>query len=195
MNKTIQNLAAAYIGESQARNRYTYYAKQAKKDGYVQLAAIFEETANQEKQHAKWFLRMLNTVMKKTGEVMDDVKVEMAPVPTNLSDTQSNLNTAIGGEHHEWAVLYPEFAKVAEEEGFPEVATRIKAIMVAEKHHEERYKKYLDKIKDNTIFKRETKVFWVCAECGYIHEGNEPPAICPSCAHPIAYFSKLCEDF
>jgi rubrerythrin len=195
MTQTIQNLAAAFIGESQARNRYTYYAKQAKKDGYVQLASIFEETANHEKQHAKWFLRMLQQVMKKVGETADDVKVEMATCVTTFADTESNLGSAIQGEHHEWTEMYKEFADTAEKEGFPDIATRIRAIMVSEKHHEERYQKYLDQIKGKTIFKKESTIFWVCAECGYVHEGEEPPDICPSCSHPKAYFYKQCEDY
>ncbi len=195
MTQTIQNLAAAFIGESQARNRYTYYAKQAKKDGYVQLASIFEQTAEQEKQHAKWFLRMLNQVLKKTGKVEDEVKVDMAVCVTTFSDSSTNLKSAIKGEHYEWTDMYPGFAEIAEEEGFPEVATRIRAIMNAEKHHEERYQKYFDQIKNKTVFKKEKKIFWVCAECGYVHEGKEPPKLCPSCSHPIAYFYKQCEEY
>lgn len=195
LTQTIQNLAAAFIGESQARNRYDYYAKQAKKDGYVQLASIFEETAKQEKQHAKWFLRMLNQVLQKVGETTDEVKVDMAACVTTLSDSEKNLGSAIKGENFEWTDLYPRFADVAEKEGFPEVATRIRAIMVAEKHHEERYQKYLDQIKGKTIFKKESKIFWVCAECGYVHEGIEPPKVCPSCSHPIEYFYKQCEEY
>ena len=195
MTQTIQNLAAAFIGESQARNRYDYYAKQAKKDGYVQLASIFEETAKQEKQHAKWFLRMLNQVLQKVGETADEVKVDMAVCVTTLSDSETNLGSAIKGENFEWTDLYPRFADVAEKEGFPEVATRIRAIMVAEKHHEERYQKYLNQIKGKTIFKKESKIFWVCAECGYVHEGIEPPKVCPSCSHPIEYFYKQCEEY
>ncbi|MHA2053247.1 MAG: rubrerythrin [Candidatus Hodarchaeales archaeon] len=195
MTQTIQNLAAAFIGESQARNRYTYYAEQAKKDGYVQLASIFEETANQEKQHAKWFLRMLNQVLKKVGETVDEVKVEMAACVTTFSDSSTNLGSAIKGEHYEWTDMYPGFADTAEKENFPEVAERIRAIIVAEKHHEERYQKLLDQIKGKTVFKKKTKIFWVCAECGYVHEGNEPPKVCPSCSHPMAYFYKQCEDY
>jgi len=195
MTQTIQNLAAAFIGESQARNRYTFYAKQAKKDGYVQLASIFAETAEHEKQHAKWFLTMLNQVLKKVGQTTDEVKVDMAACVTTLSDSEANLGSAINGENFEWTELYPRFANTAEKEGFPRVARRIRAIMVSEKHHAERYQKYLDQIKGKTVFKKESKIIWVCAECGYVHEGEEPPEVCPSCNHPIAYFYKQCEEY
>jgi len=195
MSQTIQNLAAAFIGESQARNRYDYYAKKAKSDGYIQLASIFEETAEQEKQHAKWFLRMLNQVIDKAGDTTDSVRVDMVHCVKTFSDTEVNLNSAIKGEHHEWSEMYPRFAETAEKEGFPEIAARIRAIMLSEKHHEERYTKYLNQLKGKTLFKKESKVLWVCRECGYIHEGKEPPEVCPSCSHPRGYFQKKCEDY
>jgi len=190
--ETIKNLAKAFVGESQARNRYTFYAKIAKKEGFEQIAEIFLITAENEREHAKWLLRMINDLKKKTGENVDVIE---APVPTTLGDTAENLKAAIAGENYEHTKMYPEFADVAEKEGFPEIANRLRAIAVAERHHEERYKKLLKEVEGKTVFKKEKKVYWVCRKCGYIHEGEEPPEECPSCGHPKSYFEKQCEEY
>jgi len=190
MEKTIKNLAAAFIGESQARNRYTFYSKVAKKEGLEKIAAIFELTANQEKEHAKWLMRIMNE-LKGDNNKYDEIKVE-AGCPTILKDTINNLKSAIAGENHEYTSMYPEFAKIAEEEGLTEVAKRLKAIAVAESFHEERYKKVLAELENKSVFKREEKTYWICRNCGYIHEGTEAPEVCPSCSHPQAYFEEKC---
>lgn len=187
MIKTYENLAKAFIGESQARNRYTYFAKTAKKEGFEELSEIFLLTAENEKEHAKWLLRMINQLKERFSDLPEEIKVE-AEMDTTFSDTKKNLNSAISGEHFETSEMYPEFADIAEEEGFEDIAKRLRAIAVAEKHHEERYKKYLSNIEQGTVFKKEKKVLWVCRKCGYVHEGNEPPEKCPSCDHPKNYF-------
>lgn len=194
MNKTIENLTKAFIGESQARNRYTFYAKIAKKEGFEQISEIFLITAENEKEHAKWIFRLINNIKKKSGENLDEIKVE-ASAPTTLSDTKENLKSAIAGENYEYTKMYPEFADIAEKEGFPEIATRLRAIAIAEKHHEYRYKKLLAELEGNTVFKKEKKVYWVCRKCGYVHEGEEPPEECPSCSHPKNYFERKCEEY
>ena len=191
--QTIKNLAMAFSGESQARNRYSYYSSAAKKEGYEQIAEIFSLTADQEKQHAKWMLKMLKMVQEKTGEKAD-LKVE-TEVPTVLGNTQENLAAAIAGENMEYTRLYPEFAETAEKEGFPQVATRLRAIAQAEKHHEERYQKLLKNVQEKTIFKKEQALVWTCRECGYVHTGNEAPLVCPSCDHPQAFYQIKCEEY
>lgn len=190
MSKTLENLTKAFIGESQARNRYTFYAKIAKKEGFEKIAEIFSQTAEQEKQHAKWLFRLINQLKENDEEI----NVE-ASAPTVFSDTVANLKSAIEGEHYETSSMYPEFADIAEQEGHDDIARRLRAIARAEKHHEERYKKLLKHLEDDTMFKREEKVYWICRECGYIREGTEPPEECPSCSHPKGYFEKQCEDF
>ena len=190
MEKTIKNLAAAFIGESQARNRYTLYSGIAKKEGYEKIAAIFELTANQEKEHAKWLMRMINELKAELSEY-DEIKVE-AGCPTILKDTINNLKAAIAGENYEYTNMYPEFAKIAEEENLPEIAERLKAIARAESFHEERYQKALAELENESVFQREEKTYWVCRNCGYIHEGTEAPEVCPSCSHPQAYFEEKC---
>lgn len=194
MNQTIQNLVKAFIGESQARNRYTFYAKIAKKEGFEQIAEIFEKTADQEREHAKWLFRLINELKKKSREDLSEVRVE-AVAPTILGDTAENLKAAISGEHYENSQMYPKFADVAEKEGFPEIAARLRAIAIAEKHHEERYKKLLKEVEGKSVFKKSKKVYWVCRKCGYVHEGREPPKECPSCGHPFNYFERKCEEF
>ncbi len=191
MEKTIKNLAAAFIGESQARNRYTLYSKIAKKEGYEKIAGIFELTANQEKEHAKWLMRMINELKTKMENPSDydEIKVD-ASCPTILKDTISNLKSAIGGENYEHTSMYPEFAQIAEEEGLLEIAQRLRAIAKAETFHEERYQKVLVELENDSVFQREEKTYWVCRNCGYIHEGSEAPEICPSCSHPQAYFEE-----
>ncbi len=194
MKNTIENLAKAFIGESQARNRYTFYAKIAKKEGFEQISEIFLITAENEREHAQWLLRLINDLKKKSNEEFDEIKVE-AGVPTILGSTIDNLKSAIAGENYEYTQMYPEFADIAEKEGLPEIAARLSAIAVAEKHHEERYKKLLKEVEQNTVFKKEQKVYWVCRKCGYIHEGEEPPEYCPSCNHPRNYFELKCEEY
>ncbi|MFH1480770.1 MAG: rubrerythrin [Pseudomonadota bacterium] len=184
--KTEKNLLTSFTGESQARNRYTYFASQAKKDGYVQIGLIFEETANQEKEHAKRFFKFL-----KGGEV--EVK---ASFPAGvIGSTLDNLKAAAGGEHDEWSEMYPCFAKVAREEGFNEIASVFEAISVAEKQHEKRYLALAGNIEAGRVFKRETKAVWRCQNCGYLHEGPEAPKTCPACDHPRDYYELLGENY
>ncbi len=194
MNETIKNLTKAFIGESQARNRYSFYAKIAQKEGFEQISEIFLLTADNEREHAKWLFRLINDLKKKSGERMDGIKVE-AEAPTTLGDTAENLKAAIAGENHEYTSMYPGFADVAEHEGFPEIAKRLRAIARAEQHHEDRYKRLLANVEGKTVFKKPEKVYWVCRKCGYVHEGNEPPAECPSCNHPSSYFEVGCEEY
>jgi len=193
MSKTLENLTKAFIGESMARNRYTIYAKIASKEGYDEISEIFLLTADNEREHAKWLFRMINDIKKKEGSPTE-IKVE-AEAPLILSNTIENIKGAIAGEHYEYSSMYPEFADTAEKEGFKDVATRLRAIAVAEKHHEGRYKKLLKELQEGTFFKKKEKVVWVCRKCGYIHEGTEPPEECPSCNHEKAYFERQCEVY
>ncbi|MBN2421915.1 rubrerythrin family protein [Candidatus Woesearchaeota archaeon] len=194
MEKTIENLTKAFIGESQARNRYSMYAKIAQKEGFEQISELFLLTAENEREHAKWLFRLINDLKKKSDKDLKEIEVE-ASAPTTLGDTKANLQAAIDGENYEHTKMYPKFADVAEKEGFPEIANRLRAIAKAEEHHEERYKKLLNEVKNNTVFKKEKTVYWVCRKCGYIHEGNEPPDTCPSCSHPGNYFERKCEEY
>ena len=194
MKNTIENLVKAFIGESQARNRYTFYAKIAKNEGFEQIAEIFLITAENEKEHASNLFKLINKLKKKTNEKLDEIKVE-AVAPTVFSSTAENLKAAIAGENYEYTKMYPEFADVAEKEGFPEIATRLRAIAKAEEHHEERYKKLLKEVEAGTFFKKEKEVWWVCRECGYVHFGEEPPEKCPSCDHPRSYFQLKFEEY
>jgi len=178
-SQTEKNLLAAFAGESQARNRYTYFASQARKEGYIQIAAIFEETANQEKEHAKREFKFL-----KGGEV----EVTAAFPAGIIGKTIENLKAAADGEHYETTEMYPGFAKVAEEEGFNEIAKAFRSIAVAEKRHEQRYLALAKNINDGVVFKREKPARWVCSNCGYVHEGPEAPNTCPACAHPQSYY-------
>ncbi len=194
MNETIKNLMKAFIGESQARNRYTMYSKVAKKEGFEQIADIFLVTADNEREHAKWNFQMMKQVRKKIKLDDDEITVDAA-APLVLDNTIANLKAAIAGEHYENTIMYPEFADIAEKEGFPKVANRLRAIGVAEEHHEERYKKLLEQVEGKTVFKKDEKVRWVCRKCGYVHEGDEPPHTCPCCSHPHNYFELLCETY
>ncbi|MCD6410463.1 rubrerythrin family protein [bacterium] len=194
MQKTIQNLVKAFIGESQARNRYSFYAKIAKKEGFEQIAEIFLITAENEKEHAKQLFGLINELKKKTGEGLSEIKVE-AVSPTIIGTTAENLKASIAGENYEHTQMYPEFAQVAEEEGLKEIAEQLRAIAIAEKHHEERYQKLLKEVEQGTVFKKEKEVWWVCRECGYVHFGTEPPEICPSCKHPRNYYQIKCEEY
>lgn len=178
-SQTEKNLLTAFAGESQARNRYTYFASQAKKDGYEQIAAIFEETANQEKEHAKREFKFLQG-----GEVEITASFPAGVIGTTLE----NLKAAAAGEHYENTQMYPEFAETAEKEGFKEIAEVFRSIAIAEKRHEDRYIALAKNISDGVVFKREKPVRWVCRNCGYVHEGIEPPSLCPACAHPQSYY-------
>lgn len=194
MNETIQNLAKAFIGESQARNRYTFYSKTAKKEGYEQIAEIFLITADNEREHAKWLFRMINQLKENLAEEINELKVE-GVVPITLGNTVENLKEAISGEHYERETMYPEFAETAEQEGFYDIAARLRAIGKAEEHHEERYTKLLKEVGNETVFKKVGKVQWVCRKCGYVHEGETPPKACPACSHPRTYFEMMCEQY
>ena len=192
--QTIENLAKAFVGESQARNRYTYYAKTAQNESLFQISEIFTITADNEREHAKWFLRMMNNVMEKTG-AKPPVIVNGVEVPNVMAKTPENLKAAIIGENFEYSSLYPKFVETAEKDGFPDVAFRIRAIIKAEMHHEDRYKKALASLEAGTLFKKEFSTPWVCSKCGYVHEGPEAPAACPSCGHPKEYFQIKCETY
>ncbi len=183
---TEQNLLKAFAGESQARNRYTYFAGIAKKEGYEQIAAFFLETAENEKEHAKVFFKHLEG---------GDLEITAAYPAGILKSTRENLDHAAEGENLEWTTLYADFEKTAMEEGFPEVAESFKEIAKVERFHESRYRKLSANIKDNTVFKRNTDTKWHCRNCGYIHEGPEPPEECPACKHPKAYYEELAENY
>lgn len=189
----LMKLSEAFAGESQARNRYSFYAKVAKKEGYEQIASLFLLTAENEKQHAKWFFKMANEVREKIGEKTPvDISTQ---IPLTSGDTLTNLKAAIAGEHYEHSDMYPAIAMMAEELGFLNIAKRIRAIAKAELHHEERYKKLLANVEANTVFSKEEKTYWLCRECGYIHEGKEAPDKCPSCDHPKAFFEVQEEEY
>jgi len=194
LEETIKNLTKAFIGESQARNRYTIYSKIAKKEGFEQISAIFLETAEQEKEHAKWLFRLINQLKEKSDKEWDPINVE-AEAPTTFGGTAENLEAAMNGENYENTSMYPEFAETADKEGLHDIAARLRAIAVAEKHHEDRYGKLLKEVKENTVFKKESKVYWICRKCGYLHEGTDAPEACPSCGHPKAYFERQCEEY
>lgn len=187
--KTAENLMKSFAGECQARTRYDYYASQAKKDGYVQISDIFSETARNEKEHAKRFLKFLKEDLN--GELINIT----ASYPVQLSDTKSNLAAAAAGENEEWTDLYPNFAKTAEEEGFPEIAAAFTNIAKVEEKHELRFKKLLENIENYKVFKKDIKTLWKCGNCGYIHEGNEAPKTCPACVHPQSYFELFVENY
>ena len=174
-SRTEANLMTAFAGESQARNKYTYYASKAKKDGYVQIAQIFEETANNEKEHAKIWFKLLHD----------------GGIPTTIE----NLKDAAEGENYEWTEMYAEFAKVAKEEGFDKIAALFEMVGAIEKEHEERYKKLLSNIQDGIVFSRDNDMMWICSNCGHIHIGKKAPEVCPVCAHPQAYFMEKAENY
>ncbi|MBY9010470.1 MAG: rubrerythrin family protein [Candidatus Lokiarchaeota archaeon] len=194
MKETPKKLFAAYVGESQARNRYTFFSSIAKKEGYVLISRIFLETADQERIHGLNYYKMLQQFKKE--ENFDDFKVNEM-YPTTYGDTTENLQSAVNGETMEFTELYPDLADTAEKEGYPEIAKRTRAIARAEQHHAERYEKLLKIVGDDIFFKRGKKVVWVCLECGFEIELNEIPKdyLCPSCSNPRAYFAKKCEDF
>ncbi len=174
-SRTEANLATAFAGESQARTKYTFYASKAKKEGYEQIAALFEETANNEKEHAKLWFKLLHD--------------------NEIPDTMTNLADAAAGENYEWTEMYKEFADVAEEEGFTSIAATMRLIAQVEKSHEERYRKLLQNLKEDAVFKCGEETVWVCRNCGYIYIGKEAPKVCPACKHPQAYFERRAENY
>ncbi len=174
-SKTEENLLKAFAGESGARNKYTYFASKAKKEGYEQIAAIFEETANNEKEHAKMWFKLLNG-----GEI---------------KSTKENLKAAAEGENFEWTDMYKEFAKTAKEEGFDDIAFLFEEVAKIEKHHEERYLKLLDNINDNLVFSKNEEVVWICRNCGHVYVGKDAPKVCPVCNHPQSYFEQKKENY
>jgi rubrerythrin len=184
--KTEKNLLTSFAGESQARNRYTYFASAAKKEGYEQIASIFEETANQEKEHAKRFFKFLEG---------GDVEIQGAFPAGQIGTTLENLLAAADGEHHEHSDMYPGFAADAMKEGFNDIAAVFTAVAVSEKQHEKRYRDLAANIQAGRVFKREADVAWRCRNCGYLHSGTEAPEICPACAHPQAHFELLGENY
>ncbi|MFH0839879.1 MAG: rubrerythrin family protein [Candidatus Omnitrophota bacterium] len=184
--KTEKNLLASFAGESQARNRYTYFASVAKKAGYEQISAIFLETADNEKEHAKRFFKFLEG-----GEV----EITASYPSGVIGETSTNLAAAAAGEHLEWTKLYKEAEEVARKEGFEEVAKQFKEIAEVEVEHEKRYMKLLSNIKEAKVFKKDAVVKWKCRNCGYIHEGKDAPKECPACAHPQAYYEVMCENY
>jgi len=186
--KTEHNLMAAFAGESQARNRYTYYASVAKKEGYEQIAAIFTETADNEKEHAKRFFKFIVS--------NEDNMIEInASYPAVYGNTMENLKAAANGENEEWTDLYPTFAQVAEDEGFKDVAIAFRKIAEVEKRHEARYLKLLENVQNQKVFKKDAPLEWKCRNCGYIHQGDASPQVCPACVHPQAFFEVHCENY
>jgi len=183
---TEKNLLAAFAGESQARNRYTYFSSQARTEGLIQISLVFEETANQEKEHAKRFFKFLEG---------GDATIQAAFPAGKIGTTVENLKAAAAGEMFEWGTLYPDFAKTAEQEGFADVAVAFRNIAVAEKQHEKRYRDLAANIDAGRVFKREKTVVWRCTNCGFLHEGPEAPDQCPACVHPQAYFELLGENW
>jgi rubrerythrin len=192
MNKSIkgtiteQNLLIAFAGECQARNRYDFFSEKARTEGYEQIAAIFEKTALQEQSHAKQFFKFL-----------EGGAVEIRTIyATGIADqTIDNLKTAINEENNEWSALYPRFSEIAKEEGFPAIAAIFKIIAKVEDEHEKRFKKLLKRLEDGTTFHREKPIKWECRKCGYIHEGEQPPKVCPACQHPTGYFEEMAENY
>lgn len=184
--QTEKNLLTAFAGESQARNRYTYYAGIAKKEGLVQISHIFEETANQEKEHAKRFFKFLEG---------GSVEITAEFPAGKLNSTLENLKAAAAGEEYEWSDMYPGFAKIARDEGFDEIAAAFESIAIAEKQHGKRYQDLAENLEAGKVFKRDGKVVWRCRNCGYLHEAEEAPDICPACLHPQAHFELLGENW
>lgn len=185
-SKTEKNVLAAFAGESQARNRYTFFASVARKEGYVQIADIFEETADQEKEHAKRFFKFLEG-----GEV----EIDAAYPAGVISGTLDNLRAAAAGELYEWGSMYPEFAQTARDEGFDAIAKVFEFISVAERQHEKRYRELADNVEAGRVFKREQEQVWRCRNCGYLHKGSEALSVCPACAHKKEHFEILAENW
>jgi len=190
MNQTITNLAKAFVGESQARNRYTMYASVARKEGYEQISAIFLETAEQEREHASILYKM---IVELNGGKEPALHVE-TEVPIARGTTAENLKAAMEGENHEWGSMYPDFSSVALQEGHKEIAAKLKLIAVAEKHHSERYSKLLELVKLG-FFKREKEIEWTCRQCGYVHKGTQPPTECPLCGHAKGFYQRRLDEY
>jgi rubrerythrin len=184
--KTEKNLLASFAGESQARNRYTYFASAARKGGYEQIANIFVETAENEKEHAKVFFKYLEG---------GDVEISATYPAGIIKDTKSNLEAAAAGEHLEWTALYQNFAATAKEEGFPEIARSFEQIAKVERFHEARYRKFIESINNGSVFKKKSAVKWHCINCGYVYEGDEAPKECPACKHPQSFYEVLAENY
>ena len=184
--QTEKNLLAAFAGESQARNRYSFFASVAKKEGYEQISAIFSETAENEREHAKLFFKLLEG-----GEV----EITAAYPAGVIGTTAENLQAAADGEHMEWGTLYPSFAETARQEGLTAVATVFAEVGEVEEEHEKRYRKLLENVRSGKVFKRDTPVKWRCRNCGYVHEGTEAPEVCPACQHPQAYYELMAENY
>jgi rubrerythrin len=194
MSETLKRLTQAFIGESQARNRYTFYADIAEKEGFIQISQIFKMTADNEREHAKAFFEMAKDVRTKTGFKGEEQTVD-ALAPYTLGITMDNLRAAIKGEMYENGTMYPDIANVAEKEGYKEVAARVRAISRVEGHHAERYQKLLKEVMAGTVFKKDKDVEWVCLNCGYVHKGKEPPLKCPSCQKERGWYAVKCETY
>lgn len=184
--QTEKNLLAAFAGESQARNRYTYFASVARKAGFEQIAAIFEDTANNEREHAEMFFKQLEG---------GDVEIQAAYPAGVIGDTAANLEAAAAGEHLEWTTLYKNFGQVARDEGFPRIAVVFQEISEVEEQHEKRYLKLLANVREGKVFEKDEVVRWRCRNCGYVHEGKAAPKVCPACLHPQAYYELLAENY
>ena len=187
-SETEKNLLKSFAGESQARMRYTYFASIAKKEGYEQISAIFLETADNEKEHAKIFFKYLN-------EINEPLEITATYPSGKIGTTKENLLHAANGEKEEWDILYPEFEKIAKKEGFKEIAESFHEIAEVEVEHEKRYRKLLENLEKGKVFKKDSKVKWKCRNCGYVHEGKEAPKECPACKHPQAHYEILCENY
>jgi len=185
-SKTEKNVLAAFAGESQARNRYTFFAGAARKEGYEQIQAIFLQTADEEKEHGKLFFKLLRG---------GDVEITAAYPAGMIGTTKGNLAAAAAGEEMEWGTLYPKFAATADKEGFSDIAKLFKMVATVETHHHQRYSKLLENVENGSVFKEETPVKWYCRNCGFIHEGKSAPAKCPVCGHPTAYFERAAENY
>lgn len=194
MGKTLDGLMAAYVGECQARNRYTFYASIARKEGFEQISELFTFTAENEKEHGEWFYILLQEVAKKEGVDLSTLKID-TDVTAVLGTTAENLEGAIKGEMHEATEMYPAIANDADSEGYPEIAKRVRAIAASEKHHAERYSQLLENVKNGTVFKKSENIKWLCRKCGYVHFGPEAPTKCPSCDHEQAFYQVLSEKY
>ena len=194
MKNLLDGLLKAFVGESQARNRYTFFSSIAKDEGYEQVADIFSITADNEKEHANWFYKMIKEVAEKQGANVKNLKTETG-VPFTFGKTPENIQSAIEGETYEYKTMYPEIAELAKKEGFIQISARIRAIVEAEKHHADRYSKLISNFENGNIFVKDEPVWWMCRECGFIHFGKKAPLACPSCSHPRAFYQVLSENY
>jgi rubrerythrin len=191
MQETLKNLAKAFVGESQARNRYTMYSNIARKEGFEQISAIFAETAEQEREHATILYKL---IVQLNGGKESSVHVD-AEVPIMRATTLENLKAAMAGENYEWGTMYPDFAAIALQEGLKDVAAKLKLIAVAETHHAERYGKLITEVEHGTVFKKEHEIEWTCRQCGYVHKGKQPPLECPLCGHAKGFYQRKLEEY